>query len=277
MQTNSCGSVSDTIDIINSSDTIIQDLFVCSAQLPIIWNGQNLTANGTYFHSATNALGCDSTRILNLTVNPDTMSITNLTLCSNQLPYVWNGQNLYTTGTYTHHSSNIMGCDSLALLNLNVIHVIKPALEIANFSLVCNNITNASIYVWVECNTQEILDSNSNMLQFIRNGSFKVLVNQNGCLDSSDCKEVLYVDFISNEKEDLFVVYPNPGKDILYVDIPYKQYDFTKINLEIYNGISQLIEIIPISKRSTIIDISTYATGIYYLKMLNQITKVVIE
>lgn len=41
---------------------------LCSSSLPYVWNGQTITASGTYTHTAVNSLGCDSSEVLNVTV-----------------------------------------------------------------------------------------------------------------------------------------------------------------------------------------------------------------
>ena len=54
------------------------------------------TASGVYTYSTTNAVGCDSTTTLNLTIKRSTTSTTNVTNCDS---YTWNGVT-YTTKTY---------------------------------------------------------------------------------------------------------------------------------------------------------------------------------
>ncbi len=84
------------------------------------WNGTTYTASGTYTYTTPNAVGCDSVATLNLTVNQNSSSTTNASVCSNQLPYNWNGQNFTGAGSYVVHLTNSQGCDSAATLNLTV-------------------------------------------------------------------------------------------------------------------------------------------------------------
>jgi len=67
-----------------------------------------------------NALGCDSTAYLQLTINMPTSSSQSLTICSTQLPYTWNGVTFTGAGTQTAHILNAAGCDSAATLTLTV-------------------------------------------------------------------------------------------------------------------------------------------------------------
>jgi hypothetical protein len=106
-----------TIGTTSSSTT---NASVCSNHLPYTWNGNNYSASGSYDVTLTNAAGCDSIATLVLTVKNTSSSTTNVSLCSNQLPYVWNGNNYSASGSYNVTLTNAAGCDSIATLVLTV-------------------------------------------------------------------------------------------------------------------------------------------------------------
>jgi gliding motility-associated-like protein len=81
--------------------------------------------SGTYLFNYFDANGCASTDTLILTINHSTRSITNITICSAQLPYNWNGNTYLSTGNYLITLTNSYGCDSMAMLHL----VINPSPE----------------------------------------------------------------------------------------------------------------------------------------------------
>ena len=64
------GSTTMTV-LIKSPTTSNTNAVVCVSQLPYLWNGLTLTASGTYSKVFTggNTVGCDSTALLNLSVN----------------------------------------------------------------------------------------------------------------------------------------------------------------------------------------------------------------
>jgi gliding motility-associated-like protein len=105
---------------VNSTTTSITDVTICSNQLPYSWNGIDYSVAGTYTFVTTNAAGCDSVATLNLGVNAITSSRIDITVCSSQLPYRWNGRDYAAAGTYTFTTTNAIGCDSVATLNLSV-------------------------------------------------------------------------------------------------------------------------------------------------------------
>ena len=104
----------------NQPTTSTTNITRCSDNLPYVWNGNNYSTTGSTTLHFTNAVGCDSAATLNLTVNQTSASTTNVTRCSDNLPYVWNGNNYNATGSTTLHFTNAVGCDSAATLNLTV-------------------------------------------------------------------------------------------------------------------------------------------------------------
>ncbi|MBL7741152.1 MAG: DUF4082 domain-containing protein, partial [Chitinophagaceae bacterium] len=79
-------------------------------------------ASGIFSATYTAANGCVSSASspVQVTVNAHSASTTNATICSSQLPFVWNGNNYNATGIYSMTFVNAVGCDSVATLNLTV-------------------------------------------------------------------------------------------------------------------------------------------------------------
>src|SRR5205085_62583 len=114
---------------------------ICSNQLPYSWNGHNYTTAGTYKDTLRSAAGCDSVATLVLNINPVVSSTTNTTICSNQLPYSWNGHTYTVAGTYKDTLRSVAGCDSIATLVLTV----NPVLTTTTNITIC---TNQLPYSW---------------------------------------------------------------------------------------------------------------------------------
>lgn len=117
----------------------VQSLSICQNQLPYIWNGITVNAGGNNVatYTSTGSNGCDSTTTLNLTVNNTVQHNQNLQICSNQIPYLWNGIVINSGGnnvaTYTTTGSN--GCDSITSLNLTI----NNTSAVTVFDSVCAN------------------------------------------------------------------------------------------------------------------------------------------
>jgi len=83
--------------------------------------GTIFTQSGIYSYTLLNSAGCDSTIVLDLTIQTDTSTTTNLTICNAQLPFNWNGLTFNGPGTQSLTLISLAGCDSLAALNLSVL------------------------------------------------------------------------------------------------------------------------------------------------------------
>jgi gliding motility-associated-like protein len=115
-----CATTANSTVVINQPNQSTTNFSICANNLPYQWNGLSVGAAGLHQVILTNASGCDSVTILNLTVLPVLTSTTNVSICQNQAPYLWNGLSLSTTGTSTVTLTSSLGCDSLATLNLTV-------------------------------------------------------------------------------------------------------------------------------------------------------------
>uniref|UniRef100_UPI001967DB23 T9SS type B sorting domain-containing protein n=1 Tax=Longitalea arenae TaxID=2812558 RepID=UPI001967DB23 len=157
-----CDSITNLILTVN---TVLRDTItatICTNQLPYRWNGINITAAGTYRDTLTSRAGCDSIINLILTVNSVLRDTITATICTNQLPYRWNGLNITAAGTYSDTLTSIAGCDSITNLILTVNNVLRDTIT----ATIC---TNQLPYNW-------------NGLNITAAGSYSdTLINTAGC------------------------------------------------------------------------------------------------
>jgi gliding motility-associated-like protein len=66
-------------------------------------------------------VGCDSSATLNVTVLSATSSSKDTSVCLSGLPFSWNGLTFAAAGSQTYHTTNSVGCDSSATLNLTLL------------------------------------------------------------------------------------------------------------------------------------------------------------
>ena len=115
-----CDSVATLVLTVNQTSNSTTNQTICNNQLPFLWNGNNYNTAGSFNTILVNAVGCDSIATLILTVNQTSSSTTNQTICNNQLPFSWNGNNYNAAGSYNVNFVNAAGCDSIATLILKV-------------------------------------------------------------------------------------------------------------------------------------------------------------
>lgn len=136
---NGCDSVVALNLIVHPLYSGTANISICTNQLPYTWNGITVPAggNGVATYAGTTVFGCDSVVSLNLTVNPVYNGTANVTICSNQLPYTWNGITVPAGGTAvaTYTGTGAAGCDSVVVLNLTV----KPIYTGSVTETVCSN------------------------------------------------------------------------------------------------------------------------------------------
>jgi hypothetical protein len=101
---------------VNYTSYFAYDTAVCGSYLFV---GEELIESGTYIDTIANAAGCDSIITLNLTIYPITPTeYVYDTICSDELPYIFNDLVYDATGVYTHTYQNQYGCDSNIVLML---------------------------------------------------------------------------------------------------------------------------------------------------------------
>ncbi|MCR4966011.1 MAG: T9SS type A sorting domain-containing protein [Bacteroidales bacterium] len=115
-----CDSVYMLTLTVNPTYSIPETQTICASEAPYQWHGLNLTASGVYYDSLQTSAGCDSVYVLTLTVNPIFTFNETDDVCSYDLPYLWRGQELMTSGVYYDSLETVAGCDSIYVLNLTV-------------------------------------------------------------------------------------------------------------------------------------------------------------
>jgi gliding motility-associated-like protein len=94
----------------------------------------NNTATTSYTFSPTPGL-CATNTNSTIVVNNPSQSLTNVSVCSNALPYLWNGQSINNGGQHQALFTNSVGCDSTAILNLTVFNVLTSTTNVS----ICQN------------------------------------------------------------------------------------------------------------------------------------------
>ncbi len=129
-----CDSIVTLNLTVNQTSAYTESVVICSNELPYTWNGNTVIQGGpaAAVYTTLNSLGCDSVITLDLTVSPASETTVGLTICTDQLPFVWHGTSLTQGGVAvaTHKEQNSLGCDSTVTLNLTVEQVVVPEVYI---------------------------------------------------------------------------------------------------------------------------------------------------
>ena len=122
-----------------------------------------------------------------------------------------------STGTYTDIIPNACGSDSVITINLTV-----PVLNLTT-STAGGTITSAatgSTYQWIDCVTDMAISgaTDSSYTSGV-DGSYAVIVTENGCSDTSACATVLYWGLNELSENGGLEIYPNPSNGDFVVNV----------------------------------------------------------
>lgn len=104
------------LTVLSSTDTITRN--ICGGSYTL--NRQTYTQTGIYTQSFTNSYGCDSIIVLDLTLSSNNAPSREITIraCNSYSLY---GEIFTKSGTYTRFIPNVSGCDSLIIINLEIL------------------------------------------------------------------------------------------------------------------------------------------------------------
>ena len=106
-----------TVTVFPLSETSM-DVGICEGE-SFFAGGADQTTAGTYYDTLVSINGCDSVVITNLTVNPESESSVDVTICEGE-SYFAGGEEQTTSGIYYDTFTNTHGCDSVVTTNLTV-------------------------------------------------------------------------------------------------------------------------------------------------------------
>ena len=142
----------------------------------------------------------------------------NVTSCT---PYLFNGQLLTNSGTYTSTYNSNLGCDSIVTVQFQLLQ--PPNLNATNILGNFLQTTQAPNYAyqWYNCDTQEpILGANDYLFQVLDSAWYQVVAINFCGTDTSECVS-LYPDAgVGAEISFAPVVWPNPNNGELSITIP---------------------------------------------------------
>ena len=120
---------------VNDAKTTSLNRQICEGDV-FDFNGLILDSTGIYTATLPATDGCDSIVVLDLQVNPVYGQAIEAMICVGQV-YAFNGQTLNESGQYTASLKSQRGCDSIVILNLQVVDILFSELTVT----ICNGAT----------------------------------------------------------------------------------------------------------------------------------------
>jgi len=182
--------------------------------------------------------GCVDTSVCNYIVAKNLSVIGNTTLCkgdsvsllaSGGTSYLWStgatssgivvSPQITTVYSVTIMDS-ISSCNAILSQQIIVTSVIAFIMQ-SNDSLIALWSDSSKTYQWIDCATNlQITGANSNIFIPTTGGSYAVIVNKDGCSDTSNCITISFPGINENNFEAASSLYPNPATNFVTIKIP---------------------------------------------------------
>lgn len=180
------------------------------------------------------------------------------TICNGQSVTV--GSNTYTvSGTYHDTLTSYQGCDSTVTTILTV-NSVDTSVSVSNATLTAN--ASPATYQWINCNGNTPIPGQTNQsFTAVVNDNYAVIVTQNSCSDTSSCYNINTVGIVKSISISTIYIYPNPAANNITIESPQQAV------IEITNIQGQLIKNIVASSNKINVDVSTFPSGMYFVKV----------
>ena len=191
---------------------------------------------GTYTDIIPNWQGCDSVLTINLTIGSATTGSISITACDSYTSpsggFTWTN-----SGTYADLLLNQYGCDSTLTINLTINDTPDTSVT-QNFDMLTANAANVT-YQWLNCdnNYAPIAGATSQTFQVLTNGNYAVQLDNNGCMDTSNCISVINVG-TSEKFRTAISLFPNPTTGKFWLNLGAVHSD---ISIQIMNAVGQVV------------------------------------
>lgn len=151
-----------------------------------------------------------------ITVNESYSIVENPEICNSDTYTLPNGTIVNTDGSYNSFLTSMNGCDSTIITNLTVFN---PDVSIISNDTTLTSNASSATYQWIHCNNgnDPISGATSSSFTPTFDGTFGVIITENGCVDTSACI-LINVDIsgLNEIEHESVIVYPNPADDVLY-------------------------------------------------------------
>jgi hypothetical protein len=161
---------------------------------------------GTYTQTFIDATGCDSTVELDVSYLTVYQIEVRDSICAGG-NYYFGSQTISTPGIYSASFVSLTGCDSIVELELS--------LNIPDTGVIQNGTRleaaeGMNSYQWFNCNLLQPLPMDtSRIFNASANGSYAVILNRAGCVDTSACYDMTTVNLEDIRKKSGVILYPS--------------------------------------------------------------------
>ena len=240
------------------------------------------TTTGTYSVVAVDTNGCSSVDTVVVTLDPanqvdlgpDVEACVSATLDAGGVAgnsYNWSTGDMTQTaevtasGMYTVEVTEANGCVTMDSVNV-IINTVDVSTTVSLPEIASNAF--GAYYEWIDCNTMTtIAGEQDRIIEVTENGSYAVVVTQNGCVDTSACEVVASINIETVDTNLDFSFYPNPTKGELTLDLGSYGED---IIVDIFDASGRLVSSNTYNNAYVINLEMVGEPGVYFMVLRNQ-------
>lgn len=260
-----CDSISNVTLVVNQNYFVQESLSICQGD-SVLLQGAYQNTSGVYLDTTSTVFGCDSIVETTLTVDPAPFSSDNITICDGDSVFV-NGTYLSAAGVYTDTLQTASGCDSIVETTLSVTVIDNTVTN--NSPTLTANYAGAQSYQWINCDTGfEIANATSQSHTFVANGSYQVMITDQGCSVFSECETVGNVSLEGIEADDVRI-FPNPTNGIVTVVQKFEDMEMSIVDVFGKTIVSRVVG------SEFTISLEDQPSGVYFLILGNHSFKLV--
>ena len=162
-----------------------------------------------------------------------------------------------TTYTFTPTSGQCVGTATMTV----VVNFVNTGTTVQGNTITAS--ATGATYHWINCaDNQPINGATNASFTPTQNGSYAVVVTQNGCSATSNCVTISTVGLEALAQIG-WNVYPNPANDQLFIDVN------EAVNVSIIDMTGKMIQQEELKPGNNIIQVSSLTPGVYFIKSAN--------
>ena len=264
------GSAQNFIARLNSNGTIDNSFISGSGansqiQSVAIQNDDKILIGGLF--TAFNGIGRNRIARLN---NCEGNSFSSINVNSCNAYTAPNNQVFNNSGIYVITIPNVEGCDSIITINLTLGNLDASINEFST-GLQANEFL--ALYQWLDCDNNFVpIAGEVNREYFpFSPGNYAVQISKNGCVDTSACYTFLPLGIVE-ATSNLYVVFPNPVKDMIEVKSTNNKLNY----LEIINVFCQVVYHENFINQASI-NLDGLSKGIYFIRFNRETTQKLVK
>lgn len=211
---------------------------------------------------------CDSVITTYVAILPTYSTTDSVTVCAGSSYTFADGfvqNNITSTFSHVNNLQTVSSCDSIVTTSVGVITIDTGITQ--NVNVLTVNETGAS-YVWIDCGT--LLPVPSATLQSFEptfSGNYQVEVTKNGCTETSDCFSFIHTGISAHQLGSNIKIYPNPSDNMVNIDFSSS---LVVDNISLLDMQGRVLNTILLPTKSTVeMDLSSFADGIYFIKIVS--------